>query len=35
MEWPDMLEKIYLTFSRIFDGFIKFLDNIFKSGALD
>lgn len=28
MEWP-MLEQIYLIFSRIFDGFINFLNNIF------
>ena len=26
MEWP-MLEQIYLIFSRIFDGFINFLNN--------
>lgn len=28
MEWP-MMEQLYLVFSRIFDGFIKFLANIF------
>ena len=27
MEWTEMLEKIYLAFSRIFDDFIKFLDS--------
>lgn len=27
MEWTVMLEKIYLAFSRVFDGFIKFLDS--------
>lgn len=28
MEWP-MLEDIYLVFSRVFDGFIKFLAKVF------
>jgi len=32
MEWP-MLEQIYLIFSRIFDGFINFLYNIFNGSA--
>ena len=31
MEWTEMLEKIYLAFSRIFDGFIKFLDSFWGS----
>lgn len=30
MEWAELVEKIYLTFSRIFDGFLNFLDTIFK-----
>lgn len=28
MEWPEMIQKIYLTFSRIFDGIINFFYNI-------
>ncbi len=28
MEWPEMIQKIYLTFSRIFDGLINFFANI-------
>lgn len=28
MEWP-MMEQIYLAFTRIFDGFLNFLANIF------
>ena len=28
MEWP-MLEQIYRVFSRVFDGFIKFLAKVF------
>ena len=28
MEWTEMLEKIYLAFTRIFDGFFNFLNNI-------
>ena len=28
MEWP-MLEQLYLIFSRVFDGFFNFLNNIF------
>ena len=28
MEWP-MMEQIYLVFSRLFDGFIKFLAKVF------
>lgn len=28
MEWP-MIEDIYLAFTRIFDGFLNFLANIF------
>ncbi len=30
MEWPSLIEDIYLAVSRIFDGFFKFLENIFK-----
>ena len=26
--WASTLEKIYLAFSRIFDGFLKFLEKI-------
>ena len=26
--WATLLEKIYLAFSRIFDGFLNFLNNI-------
>ncbi len=29
MEWTEMLEKIYLAFSRIFDGLFEFLGKIF------
>ena len=28
MEWTEMIEKIYLAFSRVFDRFFTFLDNI-------
>ena len=28
MEW-SMLEQLYLIFSRVFDGFFNFLNNIF------
>ncbi len=28
MEWPVLVESLYLSFSRIFDGFINFLYNI-------
>ena len=27
-EWPEMIEMIYLAFSRIFDGFMDFLNGI-------
>lgn len=30
MEWAELVEKIYLAFSRIFDGFFNFLDSVFK-----
>lgn len=30
MEWPKLVETIYLTFSRIFDGFLNFLNTVFK-----
>lgn len=29
MEWNEIVEKIYLTFSRIFDGLIDFLVKTF------
>ncbi len=29
MEWTEMIEKIYLAFSRVFDGLIKFLAKTF------
>lgn len=29
MEWNEIIEKIYLTFSRIFDGLIQFLAKTF------
>lgn len=32
MDWP-MMEQIYLVFSRIFDGFVNFLYNIFGKDA--
>lgn len=32
MNWP-MLEKIYLAFSRIFDGLIKFLTGNFNPSS--
>lgn len=28
MEWPVLVESIYLAFSRIFDGLISFFANI-------
>ncbi len=30
MQWAELVEKIYLAVSRIFDGFFGFLDTIFK-----
>mgnify|MGYP003300853377 CR=1 FL=1 len=32
-EWPEMLETIYLAFSRIFDGLMDFLNGIFGKDA--
>ena len=32
MDWP-MIEDIYLALSRVFDGFLKFLYNIFGTSA--
>ncbi len=29
MEWNEILEKIYLTFSRLFDGLIQFFAKTF------
>ncbi len=28
--WAQIVEKIYLAVSRIFDGFLNFLDTVFK-----
>lgn len=33
MEWPAMLEKIYLAFSRIVDGLIKLFNGGFGKDA--
>ena len=32
-EWSEILETIYLAFSRIADGFIEFLNGIFGKDA--
>ncbi len=32
MDWP-MIEDVYLALTRIFDGFLKFLYNIFGKDA--
>ncbi len=30
MEWQELIEKIYLAVSRVFDGFFEFIDSIIK-----
>ena len=32
-EWPEMIEMIYLAFSRIFDGLMDFFNGIFGKDA--